>query len=330
MPCTPQSLAILVPQPLSFPPQDHDDHLIAHQFDVTNALYELRCSIVQHKWTVSLEDHVHHALALNSILLLSPGQYLGKTRMQTADSLQYNHRYSRYQHEAINRDKAIVNFWSSISYQTNANSSNRRSIDQKPTTHAYCRGCERIGTQHPIIDPFLNGLFDDPDGGVFLCWTSAMTLESRKNDGFWTRHPDLHITSLKGVKWSTSHGYGEAKKLKISRDVIQVGTFCKNALDSQNLDDHALYLDLPSTGLHIMYELGSIKLHNTLHDLPKLVMDMPCILRILGAFDRLCIRSANLPQPMRHRPTISVSNLNSIFSSSQDCKRPCHLKQYHN
>ncbi|KAG0187095.1 hypothetical protein DFQ28_006859, partial [Apophysomyces sp. BC1034] len=47
---------------------------MAQKFDVTNALYELQRSILQHKWKFSLEDHIHHAMAVNSILFLSRGQ----------------------------------------------------------------------------------------------------------------------------------------------------------------------------------------------------------------------------------------------------------------
>jgi hypothetical protein len=79
-----------------------------------------------------------------------------------------------------------------------------------------------------------------------------------------------------------------------------------------------------------MYELGSVKLPDTLHDLLKLLMTMPTILRILDAFDRLCIRFNYPPQFILHRTTVSVSIFNNIFSSSQDRKRPCHLKQYQN
>ncbi|RCH94979.1 hypothetical protein CU097_001320, partial [Rhizopus azygosporus] len=147
---------------------------------------------------------------------------------------------------------------------------------------------------------------------------------------------------------NTNHGYGEAKSaiqeaknILVCRDLIRVAIFCKNALDAQNLDGilglqivgrkitfHILVL--PSTGVYTMYELGSVKLPDTLHDLPKLLMDMPAILRILDVFDRLCIRSADPPQPTRHHPTVSLSVFNGIFSSTQDRKRPCYLKQYHN
>ncbi|KAG1056511.1 hypothetical protein G6F43_001610 [Rhizopus delemar] len=106
---------------------------MAQKFDVTNALYELQCSILQHKWKISLEDHVHHAMVLNSILLLSPGQYsdnlsphfneegfratinkiesmydFKKPRMQMATISGLINIIQDLNIEAISRDKAIV------------------------------------------------------------------------------------------------------------------------------------------------------------------------------------------------------------------------------
>ncbi|RCH90832.1 hypothetical protein CU097_012609, partial [Rhizopus azygosporus] len=71
------------------------------------------------------------------------------------------------------------------------------------------------------------------------------------------------------VKWSTSHEYGEAKSaiqeiknILVYQDLIQVAIFCKNAFNTQILDNIlglqiagrkiAFYiLALPSTGVYI-------------------------------------------------------------------------------
>ncbi|KAG1111392.1 hypothetical protein G6F42_015048 [Rhizopus arrhizus] len=68
-------MELLNPQDLSFPPVDDNDHFVAEQFNVTNAMYEFQCSILRQKWKLSLEDHIHHAMAINSILLVSPNKY---------------------------------------------------------------------------------------------------------------------------------------------------------------------------------------------------------------------------------------------------------------
>ncbi|KAG2227030.1 hypothetical protein INT45_006437 [Circinella minor] len=46
------------------------------------------------------------------------------------------------------------------------------------------------------IDPFLCGLFDDPDYGVYLRWTNEITLEARKNNDYQKPTWHLHHQSL--------------------------------------------------------------------------------------------------------------------------------------
>lgn len=198
------------------------------------------------------------------------------------------------------------------------------------------------------IDPFLCGLFDDPDQGVFLRWTNETTLEARKHEGFSIFRPDLTISSLHGMKWKTTYGYGEAKSAAqdtnnflICQDLLRVAILCKDALDLQNMEG-VLGLQvigrtitfyvvvLPATGLYVMRELAKIKLPDCLDDFTKLIMDMPQALLVLDIFNRVCVPSIDPPMPTRHRPTITTTVLNSIFSSSQDRKRSCLLKRHHN
>lgn len=66
---------LLDPLCLSFPPLDHDDHLLVQNFDATMAFHKLQLSLCQHKWKLSLENHIHGAMAATHILLLSRNQY---------------------------------------------------------------------------------------------------------------------------------------------------------------------------------------------------------------------------------------------------------------
>lgn len=121
------------------------------------------------------------------------------------------------------------------------------------------------------------------------CWTNDITFEVQENETLWTCRPDLTITSLEDVKWSISHGYGEVKSA--------------------------------------CYEVNNFLLS-------KIWSEWRCFARMFGllvldVFHRLCIRSVNLFQPSRRRPTVSVPNFVSIFSTSQDRKWTCHyLKKY--
>jgi hypothetical protein len=117
-----------------------------------------------------------------------------------------------------------------------------------------------------------------------------------------------------------------------------VATFCKDALDTQNMEavlgiqaiGRAIYfyiLLLPANGTYVFLELGKGQIPNSLQDLTKLVMDAPLLLLIIDVFERLCIPSAHVRNLDRHRLTISTSSFNQIFSSSQNRKRLCPLQQ---
>ncbi|KAG1463808.1 hypothetical protein G6F46_002580 [Rhizopus delemar] len=197
------------------------------------------------------------------------------------------------------------------------------------------------------VNPFLCGLFDDPDQDIFLRWTNETTLEARKHEGFSMIHPDLTISSLHGMKWKMTYGYGEAKSAAqgannflICQDLYRIAILCKDALDLQNMEGFLglqvigrtitfYVIVLPATGLYVMRELTKIKLPDCLDDLTKFIMDMPQALLVLDIFNRVCIPSIDPPVPTRHRPTVTTAAYNGIFSSSQNRKRSCLLKRYH-
>ncbi|KAI9247338.1 hypothetical protein BY458DRAFT_560377 [Sporodiniella umbellata] len=353
-------IELLDPKDLSFPPVDRINHFVAQLFNVTNAMYDFQCSILRQKWKLSIEDHINHAMAISLILLLSPKKH--------PDNL-LPHFCKASLRTTINKIKSIyglslphmqiktVTDMISIIQELDIEATSRNQaiiklmqldllLHERKLPTAWPKGVNESELITRFVDPFLCGLFDDPDEGVFIRWTNDITVEARKNETLWTRRPDLTVTSLKGVKWLTSHGYGEVKPVSheannflLSNDLIRVAIFCKNALNAQNLEgilglqiigrSIAFYLlVLPSEGLYVMYELGTLQLPNNLYELHKLLMDMPLCLLVLDVFHRLCIRSVNPFQPSRHRPTVTESNFDGIFSTSQDRKRSCHLKKY--
>ncbi|KAL7331251.1 hypothetical protein PS15p_203471 [Mucor circinelloides] len=170
-----------------------------------------------------------------------------------------------------------------------------------------------------FVDPFLSGLFDDPDAGSY------------------------------GVKWSSSCGYGEAKASKqaedhhvVYYDLLKVAAFCKNALDKQKFDGILgiqivgrtiifNVLLLPATKLYTMLRLAKIKLPDSLQGLPSLVTELPNILSVLDVFDNLCIPSKDIKRAIDcQTSTEPMSLFNLILSSSKDRKRHRHLKLRHN
>ncbi|KAI9483107.1 MAG: hypothetical protein EXX96DRAFT_599675 [Benjaminiella poitrasii] len=285
-------MELLDPKDLSFPLVDHDDYFVAQQFNVTNAIYEFQCSVLRQKWKLSIKDHIHHAMAINSILLLSPTKYSDNLSPHfceanlraTIDQIKFIYGLNsphmqiktELDIEAISRSQAIVKLLQ---------------LDLLPDERKFANGLVELVKKLPrvpvkedvneselnirFVDPFLCGLFDDPEEDVFLRWTNDITFEARKNETLWVYRPDLTITSLKGVNWSTSHGYGEVKSVYheannflLSKDLIRVAIFCKNALNAHNLEG----------------VLGALQLPNNLCDLRKLLMDMPLALLVLDVF----------------------------------------------
>ncbi|KAG0169175.1 hypothetical protein DFQ29_009869 [Apophysomyces sp. BC1021] len=201
-----------------------------------------------------------------------------------------------------------------------------------------------------FVDPFLCGLFDDPDDGLHFRWTNETTLEAKKQPDLLKHRPDMCITKSCELKWNSSHGYREAKPAcqgnnhyLVCRDLVQVAAFCRNAMDSQDMKGVLgiqvvgrtitfYVLVLPATGLYIMLELTKIKIPNCLHDLPKLITDTSALLRVLDVFHRVCVQTNPDPlHPKRSIPeTVSTPLFNQIFSTCQDRKRQCHLHSYHN
>ncbi|ORE01729.1 hypothetical protein BCV72DRAFT_216694, partial [Rhizopus microsporus var. microsporus] len=136
-----------------------------------------------------------------------------------------------------------------------------------------------------FVGPFLCGLFDDPDDGLYFRWTNETTLEAKKQLGSSNRHPDMCIT-----KSFNSFAYGEAKPVcqgdnhyLICHDLIRVTAFCKGAvisMDNQQMKGVLgiqvvgrtvtfYVLVLSATGLYAMLELTNIKIPSCLNDLPQ-------------------------------------------------------------
>lgn len=121
-------------------------------------------------------------------------------------------------------------------------------------------------------------------------------------------------------RFSVNHGFGEVKSTAhdsshflLCKDILRVATFCKVALDSQNMGIQETgrtvtffsVLLLPTNGVYVFHELGKVQIPNSLQDLTKLVMNAPLLLLILDVFKRLCVSS-----------TLSTSSFNQVISLS--------------
>ncbi|KAI8886245.1 hypothetical protein K501DRAFT_310081 [Backusella circina FSU 941] len=324
----------LVSMCLSFSPPEDNVHLLIHAFDATDAFYKLQQSLQTQKWKLSLEDHIHYALACTSILLLSPNKYpddllpFFDVHSLTAT---INHIETTYNINKLPMPIETVMDIIKIIQEVLDGTAIREmaaikllKFDPTLPRMSLAEDSNEMELCSRFIDPFLSGLFDDPDQNIFLRWTNETTLEAKNEQSLLSWRPDLCITRLQGVKRSSS--------LVICRDLLRVAMFCKDVLDSQKMvgvlgiqivgRTITFYvLVLPSSGLYIP---------DSLHDLSKLVKEISNLLLVLDTFDRVCIPSTDSPPLERHRPTITNSTLDQLFLSSQNRKRPCHLKHQHN
>lgn len=58
-----------------FPPPDPQNHFMVQSLDVSVALFNFQRSILNNKWKLTLEDHMHSAMAVHLILFLSMDQH---------------------------------------------------------------------------------------------------------------------------------------------------------------------------------------------------------------------------------------------------------------
>lgn len=58
-----------------FSPPDPQNHFMVQSLDVNITFFNFQRSILNNKWKLTLEDHMHSAMAVHSILFLSPDQH---------------------------------------------------------------------------------------------------------------------------------------------------------------------------------------------------------------------------------------------------------------
>jgi hypothetical protein len=225
---------LLDPTYLSFPPLDHDDHLLVQNFDATMAFNKLQLSLRQHKWKLSLVNHIHCALAATHILLLSRNQYpedLSPLFSNEDLKATINGIESKYGVEelpmsmeaitsmygiaqdltmgVISRDKAVAHLLD-LDLPTDDNKFKNCVINliRKLPAVPIAEDVKELELSTRYVDPFLSGLFDDPDEGMYLMWSNELPLEARQQEEPSIKRPDICISRLHGTTSASNHAYG--------------------------------------------------------------------------------------------------------------------------
>ncbi|KAI8388647.1 uncharacterized protein BYT42DRAFT_491575 [Radiomyces spectabilis] len=334
----------------------------------------MKMTMKANKWKLSLEDNLLLALSATSVLLLDGCKYPDEVKpffayeqwRMTDEHIQQVYGIKRQPiplrtttelsstldqllNKVISRDEAEIILKSMpLSTMEKKIAKTIANLVSKLPLVAIEENVNEMELCSRFIDPFLAGLFDDPDNDIYLRWLDEITLEAKAKDSSSTR-PDMSVTKSCGVRWATTLAYGEAKPAiqgddhyVVCRDLIKVARFCKDALDSQQFDgilavqiigrSVVFYLlTLPATSLYTMIPLATIKVPNSLNELPGLIYKVPDILKVLDCFDRVCVRAAQ-PETVKKRfaPTLSMAKIEQLFSLSKSRKRLCNIQLHHN
>ncbi|KAL0088960.1 hypothetical protein J3Q64DRAFT_1847623 [Phycomyces blakesleeanus] len=179
-----------------------------------------------------------------------------------------------------------------------------------------------ISLKLAFIDPFLSGLLDGPNKGVYLCWTNEPNLKAKRS--YSNMRPDLFITKNASIRWARSLGYGEASpttrksnQYLVYQDLIKIVLFCKESLDEHLMEEvlriHIVgrtvgfyILVLSADATYVMYLLAGIKVPDSIHDLHHFITELPLIFKILHVFDTMCVCS-DVPENVasQRAPTMS-------------------------
>lgn len=202
---------------------------MVYAFEATDAFHQLQVSLQQQKQKLSLEDHIHYALACTSILLLPPDD-LRRPQLITINHIEHTYNIKKPP-MPTNTDMDIVTIIEEVLNGTATREmAVRELLNFDPTiknVYKFAKATAKLIEKLPrvslseeynemelcsrFVDPFLSEMFDDPDQDIFLRWTNEATLEAKNEQSTLNWRPDLSITKLQSVKWSSSLGFGEEK-----------------------------------------------------------------------------------------------------------------------
>lgn len=322
-----------------------------------------------------MEDHLHLTLASTFILFLSPNRYPDEVKPSFKHDdwiAAVNFIHDMYGIKKLpmplntvtNMLAIIDNLLTKTINQEQAEI-NFKSLSLSSYEHKFVKALSALVTKLPLVsieedlneselctrfvDPFLSGLFDDLDNGMYLRWTNETTFEARIRPDLSNQRPDLCITKSCGVKWDTSCDFGEAKPAVhgqnhylVCKDLLRAAVFCKNSLDNQHMDGileiqivgrtvKFYVLLLSATGLYVLLDLAEIMIPDSLQNLASLVTEMSNIMKTLHAFDNICVRTNDTETLIKRLTlTISTTMFDQVFSTSKSRKRQCYLKLRHN
>lgn len=195
------------------------------------------------------------------------------------------------------------------------------------------------------LEPVLSSLLDDPAEDAFFRWTATINEECRSANAIAIRkkRSDSCISYLDECSWEPMQGFGAIKchgeadnKHAIGKDLLRLGIFAKNAIDTHNLDSILVFqairrriffyiVTLENAVMYVMFEIGEVEVPARLLGLACYIEQINVLLDMLYIYDQLCHtadndRSVTLQQ--WKRKTVSTSEYNCMLVNSRNRKRP--------
>ncbi|KAI9006705.1 hypothetical protein CLU79DRAFT_879219, partial [Phycomyces nitens] len=196
------------------------------------------------------------------------------------------------------------------------------------------------------LNPALQPLLDDPENNVYFQWTGTTNYDAKllPKGTISTGRPDAMISCFEGVQYKMTIGFAEVKSVSessnnysIGKDLIRLGLFSKNAIDHSNLEaclsiqsvgcTTTFYLTkLMSDGVYFMMELATLTMPSSLANLTQYLIQLDDVVKVLTIFEQYCkvVDHDELQVFNTHkRPSLPDQNVQYVFSSTRDRKRPC-------
>ncbi|KAI9300043.1 hypothetical protein BJ944DRAFT_171469, partial [Cunninghamella echinulata] len=187
------------------------------------------------------------------------------------------------------------------------------------------------------IDPIVSPIFHDPTNHKIFRWLNRTTVDIKK------LRPDGSIILASQRHTSYALGYCEVKPFETEantalthEDLLRLSLFCKNSLDIGEIQAMICFqvvgynicfylLTLEHEAIYVMMEICNIKVPKVFQELPRFVMELDKIKKVIHCYNHYCIKiSSRKKFSIMKRPSLSHQDLVEIINGKTN-KRKRHL-----
>ncbi|CAO3591617.1 unnamed protein product [Absidia cylindrospora] len=297
-----------------------DDRYFVEGIDISLNFYDFQKHVrgMINSNPLFVETHVHHLLAMSSILLLRPrcihqdlkkfldigtrqaaikkvktdlqleGKAFNKVLKQKIMDIIEDVRRLR-----ISKKKGLMLLYSLDEEATELENKIIFSIGammMKLPDEALMDDIKEMELITRYLDPALQPLFDDLDNDILFRWSNTISTQAKTPTAMniSKRRPDASIDVAEGIYIQRSYGFGEVKSgtesknhYALSRDLIRLGVFSQNAIDAANLKG---VLSFQAIGNQVTFFITKLVADGLYIMVEIGFIDVPCSLRELASY----------------------------------------------